>query len=82
MVVGEHNLNQNDGTEQYVGVQKIVVHPYWNTDDVAAGEAGLAWGWEGGADRLAGRPAAGSWLPSHPSRSTLRIKTWEHFANV
>ncbi|XP_020937363.1 chymotrypsin-like elastase family member 1 isoform X2 [Sus scrofa] len=37
VVVGEHNLNQNDGTEQYVGVQKIVVHPYWNTDDVAAG---------------------------------------------
>ncbi|XP_045410845.1 chymotrypsin-like elastase family member 1 isoform X3 [Lemur catta] len=37
VVVGEHNLNQNDGTEQYVRVQKIVVHPNWNSNNVAAG---------------------------------------------
>ncbi|XP_039097261.1 chymotrypsin-like elastase family member 1 [Hyaena hyaena] len=37
VVVGEHNLNQNDGTEQRVNVQKIVVHPYWNSNNVAAG---------------------------------------------
>ncbi|CAK6443442.1 unnamed protein product [Pipistrellus nathusii] len=37
VVVGDHNLSQNDGTEQYVNVQKIVVHPYWNSNNVAAG---------------------------------------------
>nr|XP_054362168.1 chymotrypsin-like elastase family member 1 [Mirounga angustirostris] len=37
VVVGEHNLNQNDGTEQSVSVQKIVVHPSWNSNNVAAG---------------------------------------------
>ncbi|XP_077810460.1 chymotrypsin-like elastase family member 1 isoform X2 [Macaca mulatta] len=37
VVVGDHNLSQNDGTEQYVSVQKIVVHPYWNSNNVAAG---------------------------------------------
>ncbi|XP_004429095.1 PREDICTED: chymotrypsin-like elastase family member 1 isoform X2 [Ceratotherium simum simum] len=37
VVVGDHNLSQNDGTEQYVSVQKIVVHPSWNSDNMAAG---------------------------------------------
>ncbi|XP_059259130.1 chymotrypsin-like elastase family member 1 isoform X2 [Mustela nigripes] len=37
VVAGEHNLNQNDGTEQPVSVQKIVVHPSWNSNNVAAG---------------------------------------------
>ncbi|XP_024431530.2 chymotrypsin-like elastase family member 1 [Desmodus rotundus] len=37
VVVGDHSLSQNDGTEQYVRVQKIVVHPYWNRNNVAAG---------------------------------------------
>lgn len=37
VVVGDHNLSQNDGTEQYVSVQKIVVHPNWNSNNVAAG---------------------------------------------
>uniref|UniRef100_A0ABI7ZR13 Chymotrypsin-like elastase family member 1 n=2 Tax=Felidae TaxID=9681 RepID=A0ABI7ZR13_FELCA len=37
VVAGEHNLSQNDGTEQRVSVQKIVVHPYWNSNNVAAG---------------------------------------------
>ncbi|XP_021038954.1 chymotrypsin-like elastase family member 1 [Mus caroli] len=37
VVVGEHNLSQNDGTEQYVNVQKIVSHPYWNKNNVVAG---------------------------------------------
>ncbi|XP_060244582.1 chymotrypsin-like elastase family member 1 isoform X2 [Meriones unguiculatus] len=37
VVVGDHNLSQNDGTEQYVSVQKIVVHPSWNKNNVAAG---------------------------------------------
>uniref|UniRef100_A0ABK0LKT9 Chymotrypsin-like elastase family member 1 n=1 Tax=Rattus norvegicus TaxID=10116 RepID=A0ABK0LKT9_RAT len=42
VVVGDHNLSQNDGTEQYVSVQKIVVHPNWNSNNVAAGRS-----WEG-----------------------------------
>ncbi|XP_058414229.1 LOW QUALITY PROTEIN: chymotrypsin-like elastase family member 1 [Diceros bicornis minor] len=37
VVVGDHNLSQNDGTEQYVSVQKIVVHPSWNSDNMATG---------------------------------------------
>ncbi|OBS81067.1 hypothetical protein A6R68_20702 [Neotoma lepida] len=37
VAVGDHNLSQNDGTEQYVSVQKVVVHPNWNQNDVAAG---------------------------------------------
>ncbi|XP_008564368.1 PREDICTED: chymotrypsin-like elastase family member 1 [Galeopterus variegatus] len=37
VVVGDHNLTQNDGTEQYVGVQDIVIHPSWNSNNVAAG---------------------------------------------
>ncbi|KAB0395163.1 hypothetical protein E2I00_016385, partial [Balaenoptera physalus] len=37
VVVGDHNLSQNDGTEQYMRVQRIVVHPYWNSNNVAAG---------------------------------------------
>uniref|UniRef100_A0A7N5KQH2 Chymotrypsin-like elastase family member 1 n=1 Tax=Ailuropoda melanoleuca TaxID=9646 RepID=A0A7N5KQH2_AILME len=37
VVAGEHNLDQNDGTEQSVSVRKIVVHPSWNSNNVAAG---------------------------------------------
>lgn len=37
VVLGDHNLSQNDGTEQYISVQKIVVHPSWNSNNVAAG---------------------------------------------
>ncbi|XP_012874139.1 PREDICTED: chymotrypsin-like elastase family member 1 [Dipodomys ordii] len=37
VVVGDHNLYQNDGTEQYLSVQKIVVHEKWNSNNVAAG---------------------------------------------
>ncbi|XP_022427174.1 chymotrypsin-like elastase family member 1 [Delphinapterus leucas] len=37
VVVGDHNLSQNDGTEQYVSVQRIKVHPHWNSNNVAAG---------------------------------------------
>ena len=37
VVAGEHNLSQNDGTEQRVSVQNIVVHRYWNSSNVAAG---------------------------------------------
>lgn len=37
VVAGEHNLNANEGSEQIFSVSKIVVHPYWNSNNVAAG---------------------------------------------
>ncbi|RMB94121.1 hypothetical protein DUI87_29482 [Hirundo rustica rustica] len=37
VVAGEHNLNANEGSEQIFGVSRIVVHPYWNSNNVAAG---------------------------------------------
>ncbi|KAM4797281.1 chymotrypsin-like elastase family member 1 [Rhinophrynus dorsalis] len=37
VVLGEHNLSQNDGTEQYISVSKIVKHANWNPSNVAAG---------------------------------------------
>lgn len=37
VAVGDHNLSQNDGTEQFVSVQKVVVHHSWNRNNVAAG---------------------------------------------
>ncbi|KAK7797661.1 hypothetical protein U0070_001861, partial [Myodes glareolus] len=37
VAVGDHNLSQNDGTEQFMSVQKVVVHPSWNRNNVAAG---------------------------------------------
>uniref|UniRef100_A0A674IA28 pancreatic elastase n=1 Tax=Terrapene triunguis TaxID=2587831 RepID=A0A674IA28_9SAUR len=37
VVVGEYNLNQNDGTEQYLSVGSKFIHPYWNSNNVAAG---------------------------------------------
>ncbi|NXK00811.1 CELA1 elastase, partial [Corythaixoides concolor] len=37
VVAGEHNLNSDDGTEQILSVSEIVIHPSWNSNDVAAG---------------------------------------------
>ncbi|KAG2467611.1 CELA1 elastase, partial [Polypterus senegalus] len=37
VVLGDHNINSNDGTEQYIAVQRVFVHPYWNSNNVAAG---------------------------------------------
>uniref|UniRef100_A0A4X2KK81 Chymotrypsin-like elastase family member 1 n=1 Tax=Vombatus ursinus TaxID=29139 RepID=A0A4X2KK81_VOMUR len=37
VVVGDHNLSQNDGTEQYVSVSKIIQHEKWDTNNVAKG---------------------------------------------
>ncbi|CAL8294789.1 unnamed protein product [Lota lota] len=36
VVAGEHNIYEYDGTEQFVGVERITVHPDWN-DDLAKG---------------------------------------------
>ncbi|KAF4097406.1 elastase-1-like [Onychostoma macrolepis] len=37
VALGEHNLNSNEGREQYVGVSAVHVHPNWNSNNVAAG---------------------------------------------
>ncbi|KAM9115462.1 chymotrypsin-like elastase family member 1 isoform 1-T1 [Pangshura tecta] len=37
VVVGEYNLNQNDGTEQYLSVGSKFIHSSWNSNNVAAG---------------------------------------------
>ncbi|XP_053560973.1 chymotrypsin-like elastase family member 1 isoform X2 [Bombina bombina] len=37
VVLGEHNLSLNDGTEQVIAVQQIIKHANWNTNNVAAG---------------------------------------------
>lgn len=39
VAVGDHNLSENDGAEQFVSVQKVVVHPSWSRNNVAAGYA-------------------------------------------
>ncbi|KAM4700143.1 chymotrypsin-like elastase family member 1 [Discoglossus pictus] len=37
VVLGEHNLSSNDGTEQIIAVNQIIKHANWNTNNVAAG---------------------------------------------
>ncbi|OCT95799.1 hypothetical protein XELAEV_18013488mg [Xenopus laevis] len=37
VALGDHNINANDGTEQYISVSRIVKHANWNTNNVAAG---------------------------------------------
>ncbi|KAM8975088.1 chymotrypsin-like elastase family member 1 [Pelodytes ibericus] len=37
VVLGDHNLSANDGTEQTISVSRIVKHASWNTNNVAAG---------------------------------------------
>ncbi|KAG9491642.1 hypothetical protein GDO78_000250 [Eleutherodactylus coqui] len=37
VVLGDHNLSQNDGTEQYISVSAIRINSGWNTNNVAGG---------------------------------------------
>ncbi|KFR16514.1 Chymotrypsin-like elastase family member 1, partial [Opisthocomus hoazin] len=37
IVAGEHNLDSTEGTEQVISVSKIIIHPSWNSNNVAAG---------------------------------------------
>ena len=32
VVAGEHNLYEYEGSEQFLSVEKIIVHPDWNGD--------------------------------------------------
>jgi hypothetical protein len=35
IVAGEHDLSKNDGTEQTVDVNKVIVHPEYNDFDIS-----------------------------------------------
>ncbi|XP_020795436.2 elastase-1-like [Boleophthalmus pectinirostris] len=37
VVLGEHNIYNHEGNEQYVAVSQVYIHPNWNSSDVAAG---------------------------------------------
>ncbi|KAM3877801.1 elastase-1-like [Diretmus argenteus] len=37
VVLGEHDLNSNSGTEQFVSVSRVHIHPKWNSNRVIAG---------------------------------------------
>ncbi|TNN78667.1 Elastase-1 [Liparis tanakae] len=37
VVLGEHNLNAQEGKEQYMSVSRVHVHPNWNSNNVAGG---------------------------------------------
>lgn len=32
VVVGEYNLDKYEGSEQFIRVERIIVHPAWNED--------------------------------------------------
>lgn len=32
VAVGEYNLYENDGSEQFLNVEKVIVHPSWTGD--------------------------------------------------
>ncbi|NXA56299.1 CELA1 elastase, partial [Nothocercus julius] len=37
VVAGDHNIYQAEGTEQTFSVSQIIIHPFWNSNNVAAG---------------------------------------------
>lgn len=37
VVLGDHNINTNEGKEQYMSVSRVYIHPNWNSNSVAAG---------------------------------------------
>merc|ERR1712168_1079614 len=37
VVLGEHNLNSQEGSEQYMSVSRVHLHPRWNSNNVAGG---------------------------------------------
>lgn len=37
MALGEHNLLEVDGTEYYIGVDRVFIHYGWNPNDIANG---------------------------------------------
>lgn len=37
VVLGDHNINTNEGREQIKSVSRVYVHPNWNSNNVAGG---------------------------------------------
>uniref|UniRef100_A0A3B3ZIQ8 pancreatic elastase n=1 Tax=Periophthalmus magnuspinnatus TaxID=409849 RepID=A0A3B3ZIQ8_9GOBI len=37
VVLGDHNINSNEGREQYMSVSRVHLHPRWNSNNVAGG---------------------------------------------
>uniref|UniRef100_A0A7N8Y117 pancreatic elastase n=1 Tax=Mastacembelus armatus TaxID=205130 RepID=A0A7N8Y117_9TELE len=37
VVLGDHNINSNEGREQYKSVSRVYIHPNWNRNNVAGG---------------------------------------------
>uniref|UniRef100_A0A3Q0SAK9 Chymotrypsin like elastase family member 1, tandem duplicate 2 n=1 Tax=Amphilophus citrinellus TaxID=61819 RepID=A0A3Q0SAK9_AMPCI len=58
VVLGDHDIYGNDGTEQYKSVSQVYVHPYWNSNNVAATNIYKQ-------DSLATLPPSGQVLPNN-----------------
>lgn len=37
VVLGDHDIYNHEGTEQYMTVSQVYVHPSWNSNNVAGG---------------------------------------------
>lgn len=37
VVLGDHDINKNEGREQYMSVSRVYIHPNWNSNNVAGG---------------------------------------------
>uniref|UniRef100_A0A8D3AG52 Peptidase S1 domain-containing protein n=1 Tax=Scophthalmus maximus TaxID=52904 RepID=A0A8D3AG52_SCOMX len=57
VVLGDHDINNHEGREQYMSVSQVFIHPYWNSNNVAGG-----W-WPAVCPAEAGLPAR--CLPQH-----------------
>ncbi|XP_055016275.1 elastase-1-like [Boleophthalmus pectinirostris] len=41
VVLGDHNINSNEGREQYMSVSRVHIHPRWNSNNVAGYDIAL-----------------------------------------
>jgi len=37
VVLGDHDIYNQEGREQYMTVSQVIIHPNWNSNNVAAG---------------------------------------------
>uniref|UniRef100_A0A3Q2QR47 Elastase-1-like n=1 Tax=Fundulus heteroclitus TaxID=8078 RepID=A0A3Q2QR47_FUNHE len=40
VVLGDHDINNHEGKEQYMSVSRVYIHPNWNSNSVAGGLVG------------------------------------------
>uniref|UniRef100_A0A3B1IIW9 Peptidase S1 domain-containing protein n=1 Tax=Astyanax mexicanus TaxID=7994 RepID=A0A3B1IIW9_ASTMX len=38
VVLGDHNISQHEGKEQYISVSRVYVHPNWNSNMISNGQ--------------------------------------------